>query len=223
MLIILSLASIFLLLVVTEVLWRKNVLEPEMARKIIHIFVGAFIAFWPLYMSWTTIQLLSLALFVGVFLSYEFGVFGAIHHNPRRRAGELWFPVGIGVSALLTTQPWIFTAAVLHLALADGLAAAVGSKWGWRHYRIGQHTRSLMGSLVFLVVSLGLSIFAFLVLRSELPDTSLAVFAVVPFLATAVESISRHGLDNVLVPISVVFALGLPTGTLVFSSMIVGL
>lgn len=223
MLIVLSLALIFLLLIATEVLWRRDKLEPETARKIIHILTGTFIAFWPLYMSWATIQALSLALFFGVFLSYELGVFGAIHHKRRRRAGELWFPVGIGLSALLTTQPWIFAVAVLHLALADGLAATVGSKWGWRHYQIGLHTRSIMGSFVFLIVSFGLSIFAFLVLRSELPDTSLAVFAVVPFLATAVESISRHGLDNVFVPLSVVFALGLPTGTLVFSSMVAGL
>lgn len=223
MLIILSLALIFFLLVTTEILWRRGKLEPETARKIIHIFVGVFIAFWPLYMSWTTIQLLSLALFAGVFLSYELGVFGAIHHSKRRRPGELWFPVGIGLCALLTTQPWIFAVAVLHLALADGLAATVGSKWGWRHYQIGLHTRSLIGSFVFLIISFGLSIFAFLVLRSELPDTSLAVFAVVPFLATAVESISRHGIDNVLVPTSVVFALGLPTGTLVFSSVMAGL
>ena len=106
--------------------------------------------------------------------------------------------------------------AVLHLALADGAAAIVGSKWGRRHYQIGMHTRSLAGSFAFLVVSVALNMFAFFALREELPGVSLAVFATVPFLATTVESLSRHGLDNVFVPLSVVFALGLPTGTLLF-------
>lgn len=221
MLIVLSLGIIFSLLVTFEYLWRRGLLEPETARKFIHISVGTFIAFWPLYMSWQTIQLLSLALFAGVLISYEFGVFGAIHKVKRQTSGELWYPLGIGLAAVLITQPWIFALAILHLSLADGLAAVVGSKWGRRStYYIGTHTRSLLGSFTFLIVSLVLSLSAFIFLRDELPGVSLAVFAVVPFLATMVESLSRHGLDNIFVPLSVVVALGLPTGTLVFSSII---
>lgn len=214
--IISSLGLILILLVANEFYWRRGKLEPETARKIIHILVGSFIAFWPLYMSWQAIQLLCLALFVGVLISYQFGVFGAIHKVPRRTSGELWYPAGIGLAALLTTQPWIFCVAVLHLSLADGLAAIVGKKYGIMHYRIGQHTRSIIGSFAFLLVSMALCVFAFIALRNELPGISLAVFGVTPFLATAVESISRHGLDNVFIPLSVVFALGLPTGTLIF-------
>lgn len=216
MTIIISLGLILLLLLVNEWLWRKKSIEPETARKIVHILVGTFIAFWPLYMSWQTIQLLSLALFVGVLISYQFGVFGAIHNVKRRTSGELWYPIGIGLAALMTTQPWIFCVAVLHLSLADGIAAIVGSKYGIMHYKIGEHTRSIIGSLAFLVISSLLCIFAFVALKNELPGVSLIVFAVTPFLATAVESISRHGLDNVLIPLAVVFALGLPTGTLAF-------
>jgi phytol kinase len=219
--IIVSLFAIFSLLVVCEILWRRGNFEPETARKLIHILVGSFIAFWPLYMSWQTIQLLSLALFIGVFLSYEFGVFGAIHHTRRRRAGELWFPLGVGLTALLTVQPWIFCIAILHLSIADGLAAVVGSRWGWKHYQIGEHTRSFFGSLAFLMTSLALCASAYIFLREELPGVSLAVFAIIPFLSTAVESISRKGLDNIFIPLSVTFALGLPTGTLVFANMFV--
>ncbi|HYF96537.1 MAG TPA: hypothetical protein VD947_00695 [Patescibacteria group bacterium] len=214
--IILSLLVILALLVSSEFYWRKGKLEPETARKIIHILVGSFIAFWPLYMSWQTIQILSVLLLAGVLASYQFGVFGAIHKVPRRTSGELWYPIGIGLAALLTTQPWIFCVAILHLSLADGIAAVIGKKYGVMHYKIGEHTRSIIGSFAFLVVSFVLCIFAFVVLKNELPGISLAVFAVVPFLATAVESISRHGLDNVFIPLVVVFAMGLPTGTLIF-------
>lgn len=214
--IVLSLGIIFALLVISEFLWRKGQLEPETARKSIHIIVGSFIAFWPLYMSWQTIQLLCLAMFLGVLTSYQFGVFGAIHKVKRRTSGELWYPLGIGLASLLTIQPWIFTVAILHLSLADGFAAVVGKKYAIRHYQIGLHTRSFLGSFTFLMISLGLCMFAFFVLRGELPGVSLAVFAVAPFLFTAVESISRHGLDNVFIPLSVVVVLGLPTGTFGF-------
>lgn len=214
--IVLSLTAILALLVFSELLWRKGQLEPETARKAIHILAGSFIAFWPLYMSWREIQILSLILLVGVFASYQFGVFGAIHKVKRRTSGELWYPLGIGLASTLTIQPWIFAVAVLHLSLADGFAAVIGKKYAARHYRIGDHTRSFLGSFAFLVISFSLCIFAFFILRNELPGVSLAVFAVTPFLATAVESVSRHGLDNVFVPFVVVFALGLPTGTLGF-------
>lgn len=214
----LSLAAIFVVLIVSEVLWRNNKLEPETARKFIHISVGSFIAFWPLYMSWQTIQILAAILFLGVLASCQLGMFGAIHHVKRKTSGELWFPVGVGISALVTTQPWIFCIAILHMSLADGLAAIVGTKWGLNHssYQIGNHTKSFLGSLTFLGVSIVLCAAAYIFLRSELPGVSLAVFAIVPFLATAVESISRKGLDNVFIPLSVIFALGLPTGTLIF-------
>lgn len=210
--VILSLAIIFFLLIFVEILWRSNKLEPETARKIIHISVGSFIAFWPLYMSWLTIQLLCLALFAGIVLSYELGVFGAIHKVKRKTSGELWYPVGIGLAATLTEQPWIFCVAVLHMSLADGIAALAGMKWGRLHYRIGLHTKSMVGSFAFLVTSFVLCICAFIILRDELPGTSFGVFAVTPFLATAVESVSRKGIDNILIPLSVVFALGLPLG-----------
>jgi phytol kinase len=212
--IILSLGLIFLLLVANELAWRRGKLQAEEARKIIHVLVGVFIAFWPLYMSWKTIQVLSVLLFLGVLISYQFGVFGAIHEVKRKTAGELWYPVGVGLAASLTVQPWIFTVAILHLALADGFAAVFGRKYGIMHYRIGPHTKSILGSFVFLVISSALCLIAYVVLSEELPGVSLAVFAITPFLATAVESISRHGIDNVFIPLTVVFALGLPTDTL---------
>ncbi|HEX5798092.1 MAG TPA: hypothetical protein VFX79_01945 [Candidatus Saccharimonadales bacterium] len=215
--IILSLGLIFLLLVANELAWRRGKLQAEEARKTIHVLVGAFIAFWPLYMSWKTIQVLSLLLFLGVLVSYQYGVFGAIHKVKRKTAGELWYPIGVGLTATLTIQPWIFTIAILHLALADGFAAVFGRKYGIMHYRIGPHTKSAVGSFVFLVISSILCLIAYIVLSEELPGISLAVFAITPFLTTAVESISRHGIDNVLIPLTVVFALGLPTSTLSLS------
>lgn len=214
MLIGLSLAFIFLLLLSVEFLWRTNRIEAETSRKAIHVAVGTFVAFWPLFMSWRTIQLMAVALFIGVFLSYQLGVFGAIHKVKQKTSGELWYPVGIGLAALLTSQPWIFTIAILHLALADGLASIIGYRYGLRHYQIGQHTKSLLGSFTFFITSSALCLLAYVVLLAELPGSSLAVFALAPFLATAVESVSRNGIDNVLIPLVIIFAFGLPTATL---------
>lgn len=217
MAIALSLGLILFMLVGNEILCRKKSIEPETGRKTIHILVGSFIAFWPLYMSWESIRILSLALLAGVAISYQFGVFGAIHNVKRRTSGELWYPIGIGLTALATNEPWVFAVAVLHLSLADGMAAIMGKKYGVMHYKIGEHTRSIVGSFAFLAVSFALCMIAFIILSNkELPGVSLAVFAVTPFLATAIESISRYGLDNLFVPLVVVLALGAPTGTLTF-------
>ena len=119
--IFISLAAIFLLLLITESLWRQHKLPTETSRKIIHMGTGVIIAFWPLYLSWLTIQLLSLCLLVVILLSHHFHIFKSIHSVKRLTKGEILYPVGIGLCALLEPAPWMFTAAILHLALADGL------------------------------------------------------------------------------------------------------
>src|SRR5689334_3081303 len=111
-------ASIFVFLVFIEVLARKKKIHGEVSRKIIHIVVGSFIAFWPFFMSFRKVQQLSLALLLVVIFSKFFHIFKSIHAVRRFTLGELMFPIGIGLAALLTNSKWIFAAAILHMSLA---------------------------------------------------------------------------------------------------------
>jgi phytol kinase len=173
----------------------------------VHIVVGSYVAIWPFYLTWTQIELLSIAFFVVVVVSKYFNLFQAIHSVQRPTMGELFFALAVGSVALITHDKWIFMIALLQMSLADGLAAVIGTRYAKRaKYSIMGHTKSFVGSLTFLIVSLILmtvySVFA--------PGVEFSyLFILVAITTTLVENVSIYGLDNFLVPIVTAIALKL--------------
>ena len=205
--VILSLLAIFVVLVVADWLSRQKILKGEIGRKFIHISVGTFIAFWPFYMSFTAIQIISLALLAVVLTSKHFNIFPTVHGVNRKSWGEALFAIGIGLTALLTTSPWIFAAAILHLSLADGLAAIVGTSFGKKHeYKVLGFTKSYIGTATFFLMSVLVLIF---VLTQGADDQLLTPLIILglPIAATATENIGVYGLDNIFIPVLVVVTL----------------
>lgn len=204
---LLALAVVAVILVATEVLWRQKLVHNEDARKIIHIGVGSFVAFWPYFMSWRQIQLLSLILLVVVLVSRQKQLFNAVHSVSRRTWGEIYFPIGIGVSAFVAPAPIIFTAAILHLSLADGLAAVVGVRFGMlRKYKVGQYIKTVLGTLTFLLISSAIILGTMLISNGfNWPLWPLLVW--LPLAATLTENLAVGGLDNLAVPLLIIFVL----------------
>lgn len=206
---LLSVLLIFVLLCVSEGLWRAKLVTGERGRKLVHITVGSFIAFWPFFMSFWTIQILSLVFLVTILLSKKFHIFHAIHAVRRRTWGEVLFAVSIGMIALLTPSKWIFAAAVLHMSLADGLAAIIGITYGRRNrYTVFGQQKSVAGTLTFYVVATMLVI-GFLAVRAngfqELTFPFVAVW--LPIATAFLENISVMGTDNITVPLLVMITL----------------
>lgn len=205
--IILAVLPVFFLLVLTEILWRRNLLRGESARKLIHIIVGSYVAFWPFLISFKAIQAISAAFLIVIALSLKFGIFKAIHGVARKTWGEVLFAVGIGVIAVLTESPWIFTACILHMSVADGFAALAGKRWGKNNkYYVGGHEKSIVGTAVFWFCSLlitGLAV-------ANIPQlqVNMSMYLLwLPIIASFTENIGIGGTDNVLVPLVVYIAL----------------
>lgn len=209
--VILALGIIGGLLIIAEALWRMKLVTTELARKLVHVIGGVSVAFWPYFMSFRMIQLLSLVLLIGIAISYHFRILGSIHNVKRSTKGELIYPIGIGICALLTHEPWIFTAAVLHLAIADGLAAVIGVKWGKRtHYRFGPQHKSLLGTGAFFMVSLLIITISYgLIGGQQLMNVNALSLLGIAALATVIENIVPYGFDNLAVPLTIVLALSL--------------
>lgn len=197
----LAAAPIFVLLVLSEFLWRKKILRGEAARKILHIFIGCYIALWPYMLSFGTIQFISIALLVVVYVSHVFHVFHAINGVKRKTWGDVLYAVAIGLTATLTKEPWVFTIAILHMSLADGLAGLVGTRHGKRStYTVFGYEKSVVGTLTFI-----LSSYAILLLTLPFhPVDILPILLVVPLVAGAIENIGIAGTDNVLIPLLIV-------------------
>src|ERR1700722_10715796 len=113
----------FCILVYAEWLSRAKQIHAELTRKLVHIAVGSFVAFWPFFLSWRTIELLSIAFLIVVCLSIRYNIFRSIHNVHRNASGEVFFAIIIGVLATFSSSDLVFMAAMLNLSLADGLAA----------------------------------------------------------------------------------------------------
>ncbi len=198
--------GILTFLIVNELWWRRHKIHDEFSRKLVHITVGSFVAFWPFYLSWTEIELLSIAFLLVVGLSKYLNLFQAIHSVQRPTWGEVFFALAVGTIALVTHDQWIYMAAVLQMSLADGLAAVVGVRFGnSNRYRVFGQDKSVVGTLTFLVVSVAILVGYGL----QAPGVNFSAGLIgISLIATIWENIGILGSDNLLVPLVVALLLG---------------
>lgn len=198
--------GILTFLIVNELWWRRHKIHDEFSRKLVHITVGSFVAFWPFYLSWTEIELLSIAFLLVVGLSKYLNLFQAIHSVQRPTWGEVFFALAVGTIALVTHDQWIYMAAVLQMSLADGLAAVVGVRFGnSNRYRVFGQDKSVVGTLTFLVISIVILVGYGL----QAPGVNFSAGLIgVSLIATIWENIGILGSDNLLVPLVVALLLG---------------
>ena len=203
--ILLALIGVGILIVIGEKLRSGHRYHPEVTRKFIHITVAVFAATWPFWMSWDNIELLSLLMFAGILVSRYFHIFKAIHDIKRRTWGELFYAMSIGMVAVLSQDQWIFTAAMLLMGLADGLAALVGTMFGGKHrYKVLGHYKSWEGTITFWVAAV-----AILLVCGVLngPHEGVVMLLWLPIVATFFENFAVAGTDNLLVPLVVTLLL----------------
>lgn len=192
-------------LLLAEYLSLKRNLHSELSRKFVHVTVGTFAAFWPFFLSWGQIQLLSIVALVGMVASLKLNLFQSMHNVTRTTYGEILSVVAVGTLAFLVHDPWVFAAAMLHLSLADGLAAVAGLAWGKSNgYKVLGLAKSVAGTATFFVVSV-LIIVGYLVFSgNELP---LGTLILLPIVTTAAENLSGRGTDNLIIPLLVALVL----------------
>lgn len=207
--ILVTIAAVFLLLVIGELWWRKRRLSGEFTRKFVHISVGTFVAFWPFFLTWNEIRLLSAAFLIVVGISKYFKVFHAIHTVQRPTWGELFFAISVGLVTFITQDKWIYAAALLQMSLADGFAAVIGTRYGQRfRYIVFGHAKSLYGTLTFFVVSVAILIgFS----RESGQHLGWKFIVDLSIITSAIENLGVAGLDNLLVPVVVAAAIQLLT------------
>jgi len=200
--ILISLIAIFIVLVISELLWRKHKLSDELTRKIVHVFVAVFVAFWPLYMSYHEIQLLSVAFLIVIVLSRYLHIFKGILHVKRKTYGDLFFPLSILILALLEPQHLIFTIAMLHIGLADGMAALVGKNYGKKNqYKLFGQTKSIAGTASFIAISYLILLSVRAISPGEVMNLTWRNILILPPILAFVENISAYGADDLTIPL----------------------
>lgn len=200
--ILISLTAILIILIISELLWRGHKLSDELTRKIVHVSVAVFVAFWPYYMSYKQIQFVAVAFFIGIIASRYLHIFRGILHVRRKTYGDLFFPLSILILALLEPQKLIFTIALLNIGLSDGIAALVGKNFGKKNqYKVFGNVKSVSGTLSFIVISFAIFLGAKLLDPNEIIGLSWLNVIILPPILAFVENVSSYGADDLTIPL----------------------
>lgn len=195
--------GILAIVAIDEWLWQRQILKGEYNRKFVHIGVGSFAASWPWLISWRQIQLLCLLLLAGRVINR---LHTFVHDSAgitRLTYGDFFFPVGIGLCALMTTNKLFFALAVLNMAVADGLAAVIGKRFGERwSYQVFGYTKTVIGTMTFWLVTLFILAIGLLFASDSLKFSDYGpIILVLPPVLTVLENFSLFGLDDTTVPV----------------------
>ncbi|MDC3379561.1 hypothetical protein OAX78_04700, partial [Planctomycetota bacterium] len=189
------------LIAIAETWARLGKPNPEHTRKLVHIGGGAACLFIPFLLrsGWTV---LAMALSMSALFVVGRKALHSLHKVERSSRGSEYYPLAIFlVFYLARDTPAIYVSSILVLAVADAFAALVGTRYGSIHYTVQDESKSLEGSLAFLVVAF-LAIHLPLLLMTDLPrETTVLAALLVGLLVTGFECVALKGADNLLVPV----------------------
>lgn len=191
-----------------EALHRQGKIDTEVARKTVHISVSLVLATWPFFVSWNTILIVEVVYLFAALAVRKFMPLSSQHGIERRSWGEFFFSFGVIATILLGAQRWIFVLAILHLGLADAVAALVGVKYGKKNsYKVLGQRKSIAGTAAFFAVSASLVALTFIFVPGYVTTATLVPLLLLPFATTIAENIGVYGTDNLLIPLTVILLL----------------
>jgi len=183
-------------------------IDPELARKLVHMGMGAvclafpwlFAGAWPVWILAGLAGTALTALRLVPMLRRELG--GVLHDVQRASLGEVYFPFGVAaVFTLAHGHVLRFVVPVALLTFADAAGALVGQRWGRLKYRTLEGQKSVEGSAAVGVVGFLCSTGPLLLARHD-PRAAVLIGMVMGLFALILEAISWRGLDNALLPLA---------------------
>lgn len=200
------------IIVLAELLRTKKLISNEASRKTMHIIHGLVVASWAFIANYSFIIVAESLFLLVVLLARRFNIMKPLRSINRKSWGEMFFPLGVIVIALIAPSKWVFLAAMLHLGIADALAALVGRRFQKGKYYVFGQTKTIVGTGVFYAISL-MIIFWLVHFNHTGYVAPNALFSLlfIPLVATLAENYSVYGSDNLSIPILVVCCLNVIT------------
>jgi phytol kinase len=197
----LGLGAIVLL---AETLHRRTATNSELARKVVHIGSGnvILVAWWLKMPTWVGISASIIASIIAL-LSYYIPFLPGINSVGRKSLGTFFYAISIGVliAWFWPLQQFHYAAiGILVMTWGDGLAGLIGQKFGQHPYEVWGMKKSWEGSLTMAVTSYVVSCLILVSVQGNVWQTWLVPVAIA-LVATALESFSKLGIDNLTVPL----------------------
>lgn len=216
------LASAFLLLFgLTELLYHKLNVKVELTRKLAHFGTGLLTLLFPVMLGNHWLVLLLCAGFALILLlSLKFNLLKSINAIDRKSHGSILYPVAVYSCYLffsyhsrkngnLPGSYIYFYLPILSLAICDPLAALFGKRFPHGKYKVGNDTKTVVGSSAFYLSSVLLSFVMLTFFATHSLPFAIILRTSILIAATAclAEALSGKGTDNFTIPASVLAAL----------------
>lgn len=210
-------AAFLTLFGVAEFLYYIGKVKVEYTRKLVHVGTGLLTMLFPIMLGnhWLVLFLCgSFALIILASLRYHF--LQSVNGIDRKSHGSIAYPIAVygcfwvydyyKSRGLGAHHPSLyFYLPILILALCDPIAALMGKAFPKGQYTIGKDAKTVMGSMAFFVTAALISGCLLVFFASgDVKFPSIISFSLmIALMATAAESLSGKGLDNLTIPATV--------------------
>ena len=196
---------------IAELLYHFINVKAEISRKFVHTCSGLVCMTFPIYLNnhWLVLAL-CVNFIVLLVISQRFKLLKSVNEIKRKSFGSILFPVSVYGCFLcfyyFNNNYLYFYLPILVLAICDPLAALVGKRWPFGKYKAGADFKTLVGSSAFFISS-------FVIILLSLQMNGISVLSAMLFslgiaaLTTVSEALSKNGIDNFTIPVSVIFGL----------------
>lgn len=194
---------------------RATAARPETTRKMFHTGSGVLTLAFPFLFdeAWPVFLLTGAStLFIGAikFLPALRARVGQVANRVERSTlGEVYFPISVALLFWMTIgeDPLLFVIPILVLTFADATCALVGGRYGMTRYVGANASKSLEGSVAFVVVAFFCIHVPLLLWAGVGRAESLLIATTLALLVMVLEGSAWRGLDNLFIPIGGYFLL----------------
>lgn len=188
--------------------------SPEVSRKSVHVLMGLVCVSFPWVFGrplpvWILAAAATLPLAVVRSIpALRSGMGSALHGINRPSYGEVLFaPAVAAVFHFSGGDPYLYGIPIGILTLADAASAVGGTRWGRRHYGVGEGFKTVEGSLIFLATAF-LCVFLPLFFGGRVDMIhAFWISLILATLAMMAEGVSDRGFDNLVIPLGCIFVL----------------
>lgn len=202
--ILVSIIFVFLIIGMSSLMKKLNILSNEGSRKFIHIGVCNW---WVIAMIFFDNNI-SAAIVPGLFviinyISYKKQIFSAMERDGSKKdLGTVYYAISLLILSLLTFKnkelAYIGALGILIMGYGDGFAAIIGTKYGKHKFKILGNNKSIEGSFAMFLCSFLVSITILYIFN---PLNVLLYSFILALISTVLELVSPLGLDNLTVPL----------------------
>ncbi|MDR1798179.1 MAG: hypothetical protein LBR44_12245 [Clostridiales Family XIII bacterium] len=170
-----------------ELVTMRTHYPAAVSRKVSHVLCALIVCIAAQFMSFRLFAIVG-AIFLPIMIRFRYRELRSLADRSESSIGEVLFPVGVALAALLPIERKEFVVCVLLMGLSDTAAYAAG-KWLKRPTLL--FGKTLPGTAAFFLSALAIC------LAAGMPKTHAAAVAAV---GAAVEHFGPYGTDNATVP-----------------------